>query len=151
MTLNHPSSTELTISSYEDDDLTVLLLRGELDISSAPAFARAIADVCAHAPSELLLDVGGLGFVDSTGLRALLAAKALCEERSCRFAITEPLPPVQRLLEVAGVLDRLERRAASDGHLSRAVQLWPPPVRSGLDGHAGPTRHSTPRSAGRRP
>lgn len=120
------SFTALTIRSHENDNRIVLFLNGELDISSAPAFAGAIADTCARDPQECLLDIRALDFVDSTGLRAILAAKAACEQRSCRFAITEPLPAVKRLFEVTGVLDHLACQPTTDGQVTNAVQLWPP-------------------------
>jgi anti-anti-sigma factor len=67
------------------------------------------------------VDVGGLTFIDSTGLRALLNGKELCEESDCAFSLApdeeKVLPQVRRLLEVTGLLSRLPFRteSASDG------------------------------------
>ncbi|MGN6372343.1 MAG: STAS domain-containing protein [Solirubrobacteraceae bacterium] len=116
---------ELTIHSYEQDDqVVVLVLRGELDIASAPMFAHAIVEMLEQSPPGVLLDIGAVEFVDSTGLRAILAARALCAERSRAFALTQPAPPVQRLFEMTGVLDELPR-GETDGGLANTFQLWP--------------------------
>jgi anti-anti-sigma factor len=116
---------ELTIHSYQQDGQVVLVLRGELDIASAPIFAHAIAQTLEQSTPGVLLDIGAVEFVDSTGLRAILAARALCAERSRAFALTQPAPSVQRLFEVTGVLDELPR-GETDGSLPSTVQLWPP-------------------------
>jgi anti-sigma B factor antagonist len=62
-----------------DFDLTVtrqegacrVALRGELDLGSAPQLERALA---AAGDGEVLLDLRGLTFMDSTGVRVLLEA-----------------------------------------------------------------------------
>jgi anti-sigma B factor antagonist len=130
MTLNCSGLTELTILTHEQGETTVLTLRGELDISSAPAFAEAIAQTAAHGAGELLLDISHLEFVDSTGLRAILAAKALCEEQSCRFAVTPPSPGVRRLFEVTGVARHLGQRDFAPDGSAEPIQLWPPPLQA---------------------
>lgn len=118
------ASQELTIHSYDQDGQVVLVLRGELDIASAPIFAHAIAEALEQSSPGVLLDIGAVEFVDSTGLRAILAARALCAERSRAFALTRPAPSVQRLFEVTGVLDDLPR-GETNGNCSDTVQLWP--------------------------
>lgn len=118
------TAPELTIHSYEQDDQVVLVLRGELDIASAPLFAHAITETLEQSADGVVLDIAAVDFVDSTGLRAILAALALCRERSCTFALTAPTPSVQRLFEVTGVLDQLPR-GETDGSSGHTVQLWP--------------------------
>jgi anti-sigma B factor antagonist len=117
-------SPELTIHSYEQDRQIVLVLRGELDIASAPLLADALIETLEQHAAGVLLDIGAVQFVDSTGLRAILAARALCAERAWKFALTPPAPSVQRLFEVTGVLDQLPCRE-TDGSPHGTVQIWP--------------------------
>jgi anti-sigma B factor antagonist len=146
MTPDRPSpSPTLTIHLQAQDATVVLSLCGELDISSAPAFAEALAAASANRPRELLIDIAAVEFIDSTGLRAILAAKVLCEERSCDFALTESAPSVERLFAVTGVLEHLPRRSLGDGQLGEAVQVWPPPLRASGNGHLGSPAHPTRR------
>jgi anti-sigma B factor antagonist len=134
----------LTIHSQELEDSVVLSLRGELDISSAPAFAEAIAAASERGARELLLEVGSLEFVDSTGLRAILAAKALCERHSCEFAISEPTAPVERLLRVTGTYDHLPRTSIEERRLGEAIQIWPPAGLPTSNGYAAPSTQRAP-------
>jgi anti-sigma B factor antagonist len=107
---------DLTIESEGAEGRRRLSLRGELDLASAEELNDAVAGLCAEGASEAVLDVSGLEFVDSTGLRAILSVKALCEENQCAFHLTpgrdQIHDQVRRLLEITGLIDRLPFREA---------------------------------------
>src|ERR1019366_5842160 len=79
-----------------------LALRGELDLAAARQVDAAARRVCGEGAREVVIDLGGLDFMDSTGLRALLSCMHLCEERGCAFSVTPGRPQVERLFEVVG-------------------------------------------------
>jgi anti-sigma B factor antagonist len=84
-------------------DRVVLLLYGELDLAGAPLLAAEIERAESSGLDALVLDLTHLDFLDSAGLRVILAAheRALDDGRS--FAITPGPRQVQKLLEIAGV------------------------------------------------
>jgi hypothetical protein len=45
--------------------------------------------------------------MDSTGFRAILAGKEICEQCGCSFSMTSGTEPVQRVFEIGGVLKKL--------------------------------------------
>lgn len=63
--------------------------------------------LCADGAAEVLLDLGELEFMDSTGFRAILGAKELCEGHGCAFAMTRGSDSVQRVFDISGVLRKL--------------------------------------------
>ena len=65
---------------------------------------------------KLVLDLGGLQFMDSTGLRIILWARDRCQESGREFALTPGSQQVQRLLSVSGAGEHL-RIIASPGDL----------------------------------
>lgn len=70
---------------------------GDLDLSTAPAFDRAIASL--PQDGELTIDAAGLRFVDSSGLRSILSlARRL--RSSGRLVLRNPAPQVRRVLEL---------------------------------------------------
>ena len=80
----------------------VVVLRGDLDLASAPELER----LCERVPGDaLLLDLRALEFLDSSGLAVLLREAA---ER--RVILEHPNELVLRILETTGVLDRFEVR-----------------------------------------
>ncbi len=60
--------------SVAAEGLVALGLSGELDIETVPIFEAAMQRVLADAPATAVLELHGLEFLDSTGLRAILAA-----------------------------------------------------------------------------
>jgi anti-anti-sigma factor len=67
---------------------------------------EAVAALKADRPEEVLLDLNGLSFVDSSGIRALLRTNAVCEESGCRLVLLRGSAQVQRTLTVARLIDR---------------------------------------------
>jgi anti-anti-sigma factor len=72
-----------------------------------------VADVCAAGANELVLDMGGVEFIDSSGLSAIVRGKMLCEDQHCGYCLTPAQRPVQGVFEVTGVADRLSFQDAT--------------------------------------
>jgi anti-sigma B factor antagonist len=89
-----------------------LVLSGELDLASRPLFDSALGCVERRRISVLVLDLGELTFIDSTGLHGVLTAKSLCARYGCEFVVTRGSSQVQRLFELSGFVDELPFRAA---------------------------------------
>jgi anti-anti-sigma factor len=99
-----PRRLEIGASSAEET--TVLVLVGELDIASAPAVDRALEDLGPSISKRLVIDLAGVTFMDSTGLRALLLACKSASD-SQRELVLRPGPyQVQRVFELSGTLER---------------------------------------------
>ncbi len=67
------------LSTRECDGHVVVALRGELDIADAVSVAAALAAVAAR-DLEIIVDLTGLEFIDSSGVAALARAQA-CRAR----------------------------------------------------------------------
>jgi anti-sigma B factor antagonist len=89
----------LTVARSEDGIAAV----GEIDAHTAPTLATAID---AAAPT-VRLDMSGVEFVDSSGLRVLIDAHQRLQESGGSLTIVAPSPAVHRLFEISGVLDYL--------------------------------------------
>jgi anti-anti-sigma factor len=108
--VGEPSAEEetarLAVLTIAGDARRTLVLSGELDLATRPrldrAFALLVGDV-----SVVVLDLGGLTFMDSTGLHAIICIKELCAERDWQFSLIRASRQVHRLLELSGVLDQL--------------------------------------------
>jgi anti-sigma B factor antagonist len=109
---------QLTIDVRSEQDRVVLVLRGELDLLAAPRLQRELESDAASTAEVLVLDLDGVGFIDSAGLRVILAAQTHASERSQRLALTPGSPQVQRLLSIAGVRPHLQTIASADAALA---------------------------------
>lgn len=54
------------------DDATTVVVRGSLDINSAPALAEEIDKIVATRPSRVVVDLATLDLIDSSGVAALV-------------------------------------------------------------------------------
>jgi len=101
------SDEHLHIDVRTAPDRVVLSLHGELDLLGAPLLQQRIEQTDLGERPILVLDLGDLQFVDSAGLRVILAAHEGARQRGQEFALTRGSEQVQRLLSIAGVDERL--------------------------------------------
>ena len=104
---------QLRIDVRHEADRVVISLAGELDLATAELLEQAVAGA-EQGERLVVLDLQELAFIDSTGLRGVLAALELCRDRGQEFAITPGSQQVQRLLSVTGVAPHLRTIAAGD-------------------------------------
>jgi anti-anti-sigma factor len=94
--------TQLEVRASNGEGLTTMVLEGELDIATAPVLEGALTEVEGGGAGTLLLDLRGLRFIDSTGLRALLSARRRAQTAGRRLRLANLQPPVARVFEVTG-------------------------------------------------
>jgi anti-sigma B factor antagonist len=96
--------TGFSISISDRDGRAVIVIRGELDLATAPDLEAAIKSRLDDG-QDVVVDLRELEFMDSTGLRVLVAAHGRVEGTEQRFLIVRPLPgaSIERILAVAGV------------------------------------------------
>jgi anti-sigma B factor antagonist len=97
----------LKISCERDGDVRAICLSGELDLATADRVQRELERAEASDARSILLDLSGLTFMDSTGVRLLLSAHARSRADSGRLTMLRGSPAVQRVLQLTGVADRL--------------------------------------------
>jgi len=81
--------------------------QGELDLLVAPSLEGEINAALDGRPETLVLDLRDVTFIDSTALRALLAARRRAVSEGVRYVVLAAPGPVRRLFEVCGVADLL--------------------------------------------
>jgi anti-sigma B factor antagonist len=81
-------------------------LRGELDLTSAPALQDVLDDL-RDRHQAIVIDLGGLRFMDSSGLRLLLSASADAARDGWDLGLLAGPSAVQRVFTITGTEDRL--------------------------------------------
>jgi anti-sigma B factor antagonist len=76
---------------------------GEVDIQSAPLLDEHLQRVLDEGVSSLVVDLGGVSFLDSTGLSALIACLKRCEAGGGTVRLVSARPNVRRVFEVTGL------------------------------------------------
>ncbi len=100
-----PKSGGLEISSALVDGTVRVSLQGELDLASTRQVEEHFAAIDEQAPLRVVVDLSGLAFIDSSGLRMLLLADARAREHGYELVLRAAEEPVQRVFEMTGALD----------------------------------------------
>jgi anti-anti-sigma factor len=103
-------ASRLALAPDPDDNHVgrhTIVLEGELDMAWAPVLDATVRRACKAGTPALALDLSGLTFMDSTGLRSILLARDTCEKHGCTFLLIQGPAQIKRLFEVAGLIDRL--------------------------------------------
>jgi anti-sigma B factor antagonist len=102
-----PPPAEFEVTTASDAGGTITLRpTGELDIATAPKLERALRE--GRRPGdEVVLDLGGLEFVDSTGLRVIVKGVEAAALERWELRLRHGPPAVRRVFEIAGVLGAL--------------------------------------------
>jgi anti-anti-sigma factor len=86
------------------DELGVLWLAGDLDLSSASSFAE-VAQRALDGRDELVIDLSEAGFIDSRGLREIVVLAVRAGE--LKIVLRHPSASVTALLDLSGIEGRL--------------------------------------------
>ncbi len=96
-------------SSIDDAARTALLvLRGELDLNGVEAVTAAFDDLRQQDIDTVLVDASRLTFLDSSGLRALLAGSEKLKTKRVQLRVVNASPAIARLLDMTGTRSMLE-------------------------------------------
>ena len=98
---------QLTLNSERDGDVHTISLTGELDIATADRVEQELQRVEAGDARSIVVDLAGLAFMDSNGVRLLLKAHSRSRENSNRLALRRGPATVQRVFKLSGVDDLL--------------------------------------------
>jgi anti-anti-sigma factor len=82
-------------------------LQGELDLASVRQMEEHFAAIDEQEPVRVVVDLGGLEFIDSSGLRMLLLADTRAREHGYELVLLAGSEPVQRVFEMTGACEIL--------------------------------------------
>ena len=100
--------TILEVQTEERDGLVRIALRGELDLSTVEKVEQELSQAEARRPPLIALDLTGLTFLDSTGLRLVVTADERAREEGRRLVIVRGPDTVNRVFTITRLGDRLD-------------------------------------------
>lgn len=92
---------EITKSQFKHCDM--LKLTGRVDSSTAPIFAQAMNEIIDSGRYKIVLDLSGVEFLSSAGLRVLVNAQKTCRRYNRGEVVIANVPPnIYSALDLAG-------------------------------------------------
>lgn len=101
------STLNISISTHQGDDkltetVTVLSLKGELDSSTYKDLQAKADEIINEDTKNILIDMSGLSFIGSAGLRAIHTTSNSTKEKGGSVKLLKPSEASQRVLKTLG-------------------------------------------------
>jgi anti-anti-sigma factor len=98
---------ELTMTSEREGPVHVISLFGELDLATVARVRAQLELAEGSDAASIVVDLSGLTFMDSTGIRLLIEAHERSLADANRLTLLRGGASVQRVLEITGVAEIL--------------------------------------------
>ena len=104
----------MQISPDSGNDSTArIALTGRLDIQGAETIALPLATL-SGAKQNVVIDMSGVSFIASIGIRHLVSASKALTRRGGRLVLLNLTAPVTEVLQMAGIIDMVATATSED-------------------------------------
>jgi len=110
----------MKVRIQDHNDVAIIELQGELDGNVAELFQDTITDIIGKHKAGIVLDMSGIGFIDSLGLEQLLWSRDYCNQNEREFRLAGLAENCMRILEIT----RLESEFDHYAELPEAVKSF---------------------------
>jgi anti-sigma B factor antagonist len=86
-----------------ESGIRLIKLIGKLDIAGVSQIETPFAEYCTGDGVRIIVDISGVDFLASIGIRLLTLTAKSVMDRGGRMVLLNPIPDVQHVLEVTGI------------------------------------------------
>jgi anti-anti-sigma factor len=92
----------MEISQEQDGDVVIVRLTGRLDSSAASGAEEQLSTALSGTPPRVAIDMSGLAYISSAGLRVLLVMAKKVQQQKGKVALGGLAPNVREVFTVSG-------------------------------------------------
>lgn len=92
----------MEITSRKEKNITIVSVSGRIDAITAPEFESNLEGLIAAGEKILLIDLSGLGYISSAGLRGILSSAKKLKALSGEILFTGLKGPVDEVFQISG-------------------------------------------------
>ena len=85
---------------HTDGPVSIVELTGDLDVAGAPTLQNALQEIIDSGGQHVVVDLGAVPFMDSSGLGVLVAAHRRMAAVGGRLALANPGPALQKVFQL---------------------------------------------------
>jgi anti-sigma B factor antagonist len=108
---------DLDVETTRRGDASVLTLRGEIDVYTAPRLRQSIVDLVDAGAPHIVIDMTGVDFLDSTGLGVLVEGLKRVHGREGMLSIVATQEKILKIFDITG----LNKAFAIHGSVHEAI------------------------------
>lgn len=90
----------MNLTTREQDGVTVVSLEGEIDLQHSPSVRKQLMELML-ARRDVLVDMGSVAYIDSSGIASLVEAYQMARKNATRFVLVAVSQPALRVLRLA--------------------------------------------------
>lgn len=94
---------ELDLSVTERNGFTILAVKGEIDVYTAPRLRERIVELANQGHYEVVIDLNGVDFLDSTGLGVLVGGLKRLRSHDGDLVLVCTQQRILRVFEITGL------------------------------------------------
>ena len=113
-------SEDCQVDVERQQNTAYVRVSGSLDVDGGQALNAALAQLPGEDETEILVDLRGLEFVDSAGLRVLLEHQLRSQKKGFGFALIAPRGHPQKVFDMTNIGQVIEVRPDPDAPTSEA-------------------------------
>lgn len=102
-TTNGTGTSQLQVFVSRVGRTTRVVMAGELDDAGAVSLTEQLRQVAADLVGDLVVDIGLLTFIDSTGLSLLVSLDKKVRSSGHALTVADPTPMARRLFEITAL------------------------------------------------
>jgi anti-sigma B factor antagonist len=100
---NPSAALPFTVVAERDGGTSCLRLMGEFDLACSEQFHQHLRDLLRSRPEAVIVDLSGLDFIDSSGLRMVVEAESLCRESGLEYGVIAGTGQARRVFDLTGM------------------------------------------------
>lgn len=111
----------LSFTRDQEGATAVLDVQGRIDSATAGRFEQELDGVLAARPEGLVIDLAGLSYMSSAGLRVLLVTARRCQAEGCAMVLCGLGATIREVFDISGfsaIFDIAETRAEATARLN---------------------------------
>ena len=112
---------DLELESTKRDQHTVLTVRGEIDVYTAPRLRQAIVDLVDAGSVNIVVDMEKVDFLDSTGLGVLVEGLKRAHTRGGDLSVVVTQDKIIKIFEITGLNKAFSLHGSVDKALGESV------------------------------
>src|SRR5919204_6378012 len=112
---------DLDVETTQQGEASILTLRGEIDVYTAPRLRQAIVDLVDGGAKRIVVDMERVDFLDSTGLGVLVEGLKRVKTREGTLSIVATQDKILKIFDITGLNKAFPIHASVDDALKEPV------------------------------
>jgi anti-sigma B factor antagonist len=109
---------DISISSRQSGDRVVVAVSGDVDVATAPELDARLVELVEAKQTRLVVDLSGVGFLDSSGLGVLIKALKRTREQDGSLDLVVTNDRILKVFRITGLDTVIPIHATLDGALA---------------------------------